>query len=63
MLKKIGELVSAIECIAADGSILPPYFIFKGTFYMERWYDLDIPGNYRVALLFKGYTTDAISLD
>ena len=59
----MGELVSAIECIAADGSILPPYFIFKGTFHMERWYNSEIPSNYRIALSPKGYTTDAIGFD
>jgi hypothetical protein len=46
----IGELVSAIECIAADGFTVTPYFIFKGTYHLERWYDSDIPDEYRIAV-------------
>lgn len=61
--KEVGELISAIECIAADGFTLPPYFIFKGTYHLERWYDADIPEEYRISLSPKGYTTDKISFD
>lgn len=61
--KEMGELISAIECIAADGFVLPPYFIFKGVHHLERWYDADIPHEYRIALSPKGYTSDKISLD
>jgi hypothetical protein len=42
----MGELISAIKCIAADGFTLPPYFIFKGKHHLERWYDADIPEEY-----------------
>ena len=61
--KKMGELVSAIECIAADGFILQPYFIFKGRIHMERWYESDIPDEYRIAVSSKGHSTDLIGLD
>lgn len=61
--KEMGELISAIECIAADGFVLPPYFIFKGVHHPERWYDADIPDEYRIVLSPKGYTSDEISLD
>lgn len=60
---EMGELVSAVECITADGFTLMPYFIFKGKEYMERWYNSDIPGQYHIAISPKGYSTDYISLD
>ena len=61
--KEMGELISVIECIVADGFVLPLYFIFKGVHYLERWYDADIFYEYRIALSPKGYTSDKISLD
>jgi hypothetical protein len=61
--KEMGELVSAIECIAADGFVLLPYFIFKGVIHMERWYESDIPGEYYIVVSPKGYSTDLIGLD
>lgn len=41
---EIGELVSAIECVSADGFTITPYFIFKGVYHLQGWYDSDIPG-------------------
>lgn len=61
--KEIGELISTIEYIIVDSFVLPLYFIFKGVYYLERWYDIDIPHKYRIALSPKGYTLDKISLD
>ncbi|KKA22239.1 hypothetical protein T310_3734 [Rasamsonia emersonii CBS 393.64] len=61
------ESLTAIECIAADGTVLPPYFIFKGEYQLERWYQ-QIPDSadtdkYRIATASKGYTTDEIAMD
>jgi hypothetical protein len=58
-----GELVTAVECIAADGFTTTPYFIFKGTVHLERCYDSDIPGEYRIAVSPIGYSTDTIGFD
>lgn len=58
------ESVMVIETIAANGDILPPYFIFKGEVHMERWYRVDgLPGDYGSAVSPKGYTTDQLALD
>jgi hypothetical protein len=61
--KEMGELVSVIKYITADGLVLSPYFIFKGAVHMERWYESEILGNYHIALSPKGYSSDLISLD
>ena len=40
-----GENITAIECIAADGWVMEPMFIFKGAKKMESWFDhRDNPG-------------------
>lgn len=36
------EWVTVIEAIGASGYALPPYIIFKGKNFMERWFD-DLP--------------------
>ncbi|KAJ5726490.1 uncharacterized protein N7483_007847 [Penicillium malachiteum] len=33
-----GQIVTSIECIAADGWSMVPYLIFKGQIYMEDWF-------------------------
>jgi hypothetical protein len=35
------ELVTVIECCAADGTMLKPGFIFSGTNYEEEWFNVD----------------------
>ncbi|KAJ5135285.1 uncharacterized protein N7515_004563 [Penicillium bovifimosum] len=37
-----GDWVTVIETICASGRALPPYVIFKGKSFMERWFD-DLP--------------------
>jgi hypothetical protein len=61
--REMGDLVTVVECIAADGFTMTPYFIFKGTVHLERWYDFDIPGEYHIAVSPKGYSTDTIGFD
>ena len=46
LFKEMGELISAIECIAADGFVLSLYFIFKSVYYLEKWYNTDISDKY-----------------
>jgi hypothetical protein len=33
------ELVTCIETISADGRVLPPMYIFKGTVHLKGWYE------------------------
>ena len=59
-----GESVTSIECIAADGWIMPPFFLLKGQWHMEHWYrQANLPDNYRIAPTPKGYILDTIALD
>ena len=59
------DSLTGIECVSADGTVIPPYFIFKGEYNLERWY-LQVPESaydYRIATAPKEYTTDEIALD
>ena len=56
------ENITAIECIAADGWIMEPLFIFKGEKFMESWYDHpDLP-NFWTAVSPKGYVNDFLAI-
>jgi hypothetical protein len=53
-----------IECITANGDTIAPYFTFKGSVHLERWYRLDNPPNdYRIAVSPKGCTNDELGLN
>ena len=32
------EMVTVIECISADGSVLPPMYIYKGSSHLMGWH-------------------------
>lgn len=56
------ESVTAIECICADGNdIVPPYFIFSGKYHLRKWYESDVPDDWKVNLSETGYTNDHIA--
>ncbi|KAI3222258.1 transcriptional regulator family: Centromere protein B, DNA-binding region [Penicillium roqueforti] len=56
------ENITAIECIAADGWIMDPLFIFKGEKFMESWYDHpDLP-HFWTAVSPKGYINDFLAI-
>lgn len=58
------ESCTVIECIAANGDAIAPYFIFKGSVHLEQWYRLDnLPNDYRIAVSPKGYTNDQLGVD
>jgi hypothetical protein len=56
----IGETVTAIECIAADGWIMPPMILFAGTVHLEDWYrdQLDLPDDYVIATSPTGWNNE-----
>ena len=31
-------MVTIIECVSADGSVLPPIYIYKGSSYLMGWH-------------------------
>lgn len=40
-----GQNITGIECISADGWVMYPWFLVKGSEHMEDWYDLDSSAN------------------
>jgi hypothetical protein len=50
-----------IECIGANGVALPPYIIFKGKVFLERW--LSKPPLWSVNKSPNGWTSDEIGND
>jgi DDE superfamily endonuclease. len=56
----IGETVTAIECIAADGWIMPPMILFAGTVHLENWYrdQIDLPDDYVIATSPTGWNNE-----
>jgi hypothetical protein len=55
------EWVTVVETINAEGGILPPYLIFKGKVFLERWFPL--PPKWAINLSLNGWTGDQIGLD
>ncbi|KAJ5102872.1 transcriptional regulator family: Centromere protein B DNA-binding region [Penicillium argentinense] len=59
-----GENITAVECIAADGWLMDPLFIFKGSGknFMEAWYygSEDLPAN--TAMSPNGWISDELAL-
>ena len=56
----IGETVTGVECIAADGWVMPPFFIFQGSVHMENWYrdQPDLPSNFIIATSSTGWNNE-----
>ncbi len=61
-----GETITAVECIAADGWLMDPLFIFKssGSNFMDSWYDGSeaLPPNTGTALSPTGWISDEFAL-
>jgi len=51
--------LTIIECISADGSVLPPFIIFKGKELMEDWFThTELPLSWALTTSSAGFTTD-----
>jgi DDE superfamily endonuclease/Tc5 transposase DNA-binding domain len=61
-----GETITAVECIAADGWLMDPLFIFKssGNNFIEAWFDgsEDLPPSTTTAMSPNGWISDEIAL-
>jgi hypothetical protein len=56
------EAITAIECIAADGWLMPPWFLVKGQYHMENWYrTTNLPSDYCIVPTPNGWTSDTIA--
>ncbi|BCR85148.1 transposase [Aspergillus chevalieri] len=57
-------LISVVECISADGSVLPPCIILPGKGHLEDWYThSDMPGNWILGVSPNGYISDEIAFE
>lgn len=57
------ELITSIECVAADGWKMSPWFLVKGQYHMENWYrTTSLPSDYTIAPTLNGYTSNAIAI-
>jgi len=56
----IAETVTAVECIAADGWLMPPMIIFAGTVHLESWFrdQPDLPDDYIIATTDSGWNNE-----
>lgn len=63
-LEQIGQNVTGIECISADGWVMHPWFLFRGTDQMDDWYDGDDhPDHFKVIKpIAKGWTDDETAI-
>jgi hypothetical protein len=52
------EWVSVLECICADGSVVPPLVIFKAERVSTHWIPANILGRWRVDCNSKGWTSN-----
>lgn len=60
----IGENITGIECISADGWVMHPWFLIRGSEHMEDWYDGDDdPLGYRIIKpTANGWTDDRTAI-
>lgn len=59
-----GDLLTGIECIAADGWLMEPYFVAPGVVHLERWYEGgSLSEASRIAVSPTGYSNDALAID
>ena len=57
------EWVSMVECICADGSILPPLGIFKGKNVLQNWIPNEVLDNWFFSANIKGWTSNLHGLE
>jgi DDE superfamily endonuclease len=57
------EWVTVIQGVNAQGWTIPPNIIFKGEYHLSAWYEEDLPGDWRISLSDKGWTTNEIGFE
>ena len=56
------ELVTCVEYFSTIGYHVLPMLIFKGAYYLRKYFDNDIDGNTLFARSETGYTNDILTL-
>ena len=56
------ELVTCVEYFSAIGYHVPPMLIFKGAYYLRKYFENDIDGDTLFARSESGYTDDVLTL-
>ena len=56
----IAETVTGVECIAADGWVMPPMILLAGSVHLEDWYcnQPNLPGNYSIGTSPTGWNNE-----
>jgi hypothetical protein len=58
------EWTTAIECICADGSVIPPFIIFAGKKHISTWYqDGLVPEDWPIGVTENGWTTNELGVE
>jgi hypothetical protein len=57
------ESLTAIECISADGFIIPPFFIFEGSVILERWFEEPLPDDWVISVASTGYINSELAFE
>ena len=52
------EWVTAVECICADGSSIPPLIIFNGETFVKQWVPKDFDPTWKFGNNSKGWTSN-----
>ena len=55
------ELITVVETVSGDGSVLPPFCIVKGIMQMEQWFQ-ELPDNYVISTTASGFINDVLGL-
>lgn len=58
------EWATAIECISADGFVLPPFLILQGKYHLASWYtETGLPSTWKIKTTANGWTDNQTSLE
>ena len=52
------EWVTVVECISADGNLIPPLVIFKGEDLMTSWIPREVENEWHFSSNTKGWTSN-----
>jgi len=55
------EWVTAVECVCADGTVIPPMIIFKGENFSKAWVPSGMDKDWNWACTSKGWTCDDLA--